>query len=332
MLATFRAVGAEPARVIVVMGGGDTARLEKVVNERLRNAGAHAEIRTSPSVDPRALRMVPTPEPGVLAHVWIDFSQRDEAFVLILDAKVERGLGRSISRASGDEVAREEVGHVVQTAVEELMAGEPIGRPREELGLEGRPTDPRPKPTPRPIPRDAPSSPTPPSGAHWRVRSTVGYEISAFTSAAPVIQGPRGSFEIVGHSASSPLIWGLRASAQWRFPVEAHVSPFVVRLAGGALRAEGLVEYALGGAWSFGAALGGGVDVIRVLPHSAIESEAMIAPPTTVVAPMGRASIGLTKSGRFRWALWFVCDFDVSAVHYDYFTVSGARGGCPISC
>jgi hypothetical protein len=338
VLAPSRAIGETPREVRVVVAGDGVAALEAIVRERLGNAGASANVRRERSVDPYALMVPPPAEVGVLAHVWIDFSQKGRVVMLLLDASVERGLLRYVSRAAGDEVAREEIGHVLQTAVEALMAGERIGLTREQLGLPPPPAPPPvsvhpdpPKPVvrilPAPDPQSAPelhrAGPEP--RERWWIRSGIDYEVGTFAEVAPVVHGPGVALETLRGRDGAPWMWGLRLSGQWRLPVDAHAQTFVVRLQGWAVRAQATFTYALGRDWAVLSALGGGFDLTRVLPRATTRADSTLAPPDTALFPTMRGAVGFAHTGPVRLSLWLACDVGLGGVHYEYLSRDHVR-------
>jgi hypothetical protein len=80
-------------------------------------------------------------DPRLLARVWIDLSDANFAGIFIASAASGRFIVRFLPLTAGyDEVARESVAHVIESAVDALLAGADIGVSREvaELQLAAR--------------------------------------------------------------------------------------------------------------------------------------------------------------------------------------------------
>jgi hypothetical protein len=287
-------------RVIVVVAPQTDPALDAVVRERVAAAGASLELEHAPVVAPLEA-LASAKLPAALAHVWIDFT-KSPAVLVLLDAKLERGLLRRASRARGDEIAREEIGHVLETAIEGLLAGMTIGIDREDLL--GRPPSKKTtseaaiaRSTPMPL---EPASP-------WHVRSGGLYGIDAF-GAGTAIHGPGVTLDVLHR-----IGLGGRILAQARFPAQIAVSPITLRLESWAVRggALGVLRF---GAWSLEALLGAGFDVEHVVPTAT--SSGGIARSSLRVSPLLRASIALAF-GAPRVALAFGLDVDLGNTAFE---------------
>ncbi len=279
----------DPPRVIVVVAPDDD-RLAGVVGERVREAHATPELQRVDAIDPAVLISPPRDLPRALAHVWIDFTHADRAVLLLLDERMDRGLLRYASRAQGDEIAREELGHVLETAIEGLMEGATIGVARAELfGEEG----PRPRREPRRLPARARSSgpppPTPPSASSWRVRSSALYAVDFF-GASTASHGPGLALDVTRPFGAWSA--GLRALGQVRFPAFVTAAPFTLRLEAWATRLTFLSSVSLSSAFEIQGELGGGLDLVRVEPLSATGG-ASIAGPSVHAFPIVRVGLGV---------------------------------------
>lgn len=149
-LAQERATGAVD---LAIAGPQEPAdRLEVVIRELLTDLSVELRTRRAESIEPREVVIPPqVPEPA-LARVWISIGTA-YATVYLVDAPWERVLVRHVPISGGvDEVAREQLGYIVYSSVEALLAGAQIGLTREHarqvFGV--RPSTPPPTPAPPP--------------------------------------------------------------------------------------------------------------------------------------------------------------------------------------
>jgi hypothetical protein len=239
--------------------------------------------------------------PSAVAHVWIDFT-KSPAVLVLLDAKLERGLLRRASRERGDEIAREEIGHVLQTAIEGLLAGMTIGIDREDLLGHSPPKKKREIVIAPPMPiLDTPAS------SPWHVRSGGLYGIDAF-GAGTAVHGPGATLDVLHR-----IGLGGRILAQARFPAQIAVAPITLRLESWAVRggALGVLRF---GAWSLEGLLGSGFDVEHVVPTATTAGG--IARSSVRVSPLLRASVALAF-GAPRIALAFGLDVDLGNTSFE---------------
>jgi hypothetical protein len=113
---------------LTLWSNDDAARAtEAALAELLGRLGARLCVQ--PPARPASSAIIdapPSPSPA-LARVWIDVIPT-RATVMLVDGPWERVLIRHVALPSAfDEVAREEVVHIVHSAIEALKAGRPIG-------------------------------------------------------------------------------------------------------------------------------------------------------------------------------------------------------------
>jgi len=122
-------------------GGADARRIELVVRELLERQPV--TVCTEPDTDVARNDLIngpPAAPPPAVARVFIALRARHIG-LYVVDGPWDRVLERQVvlSRGAIDEVAREEIGHIVLTSVEALLQGRPIGRAREELAAAAPP-------------------------------------------------------------------------------------------------------------------------------------------------------------------------------------------------
>ncbi|HET9957958.1 MAG TPA: hypothetical protein VFQ61_25850 [Polyangiaceae bacterium] len=344
--------GAErTVRVTIAAPPAEASGLEAVFAELLARLHVSIQATNERVLDAAAIAAPKKPTPELLAHVWVDLTRRGAATLYLLDVATDRLLVRKIRRdPGGGELVQEELGHILQTSVEGLLAGELVGVPRHEiLPLLEPPAQPSTR-TENESPASATGSVASPTRAESSLRrdrrasladapasrgdgpasrmlgghAVLLYGAALFGPDVPIVHGPTlGAFAHTG----GKLELGLWLSLQLRLPVEASNGPVSARFsqlsprALFGLRLVGDAERAL----RFG--IGGGVDLVRVETHSQPEADVRVVDPATRAFAIGRA--GLLFDWRFSGALRFVGELDVdidsSATRYVYLSRTGER-------
>jgi hypothetical protein len=316
-----------PAREVVLEIAAEDARdgdaLAQVARELLGRLGVGVRAALVSRVELAAV--VASPPPGTvpdahLARVWIDWRTPGRATLYLLDARRDRVLVRQVERpAGGEELAREELGHILETACEGLLAGGEVGEPRAGMAPLLAPPAPAP-----------PAAGAPAAGGEGRSRlsAAVLYEAAALAPEAPLTHGPEASLFLdvrPGAARARPWAYGAWATAQLRLPVRADDGGGAgVELQAFALRALLAIERGLSARAVARAGLGGGVDVVHARPEASPSDAAVLAPAFTRAFAVGRAAVALDlRLARWTWLVACVAaDVDVTGQRYAF-----ARGG-----
>jgi hypothetical protein len=324
--AVASAQSGKSSRVELLTAGPDAQarQLESVLRELIGYLSVSAEYARADSVDPREVVTPVRAARPVLARVWIDLSQPERATVYIVDGPWERVLVRHVPLKGGvDEVAREQLAHIVSSALEALSSGARIGLTREEVehSMFGRPASPphrdaasagsgapdRAKTT---EPSTSSSSSSSSSAApedyaardvyEWHAQSLdappldlgLYYELQAWSHDQLVVHGPGAALRARFQRArGGPGIW---LSAQYRFAVTVDEPPIGVRLHSGAGRALGTFDWAVANRTELRAGLGIGLDVVDVEPRQLTAGAGTeLAPERTTLVPLLRALVAL---------------------------------------
>lgn len=240
---------------------GEAERLEAVARELLSRLDVELEVRRVPRIRLAELRRALEPGERYFARVWIALLPSGRARLYLEHGASDRVLVREVAGdASNPELAREELGHILQAAVDGLKAGEEVGAPRSDAlkdvpaedavdGARAKPASAPPRDRARP--RQAPSSP---------LRFGPRYELSWLGDGAHFEDGPGAVFALA-------LPVGFELSAYYRRPLIVAGTPVGVRLQ--TLSARALVTMqawrAEGAAVRLGA--GAGADVVHVTPR-----------------------------------------------------------------
>jgi hypothetical protein len=244
---------------------------------------------------------------SAIAHVWIDLRRADGVLLYIADKGLDRVLVRRVPVGRVvDEVAREELAHIVEASVDALLQGGQIGVAVDRKSLDDRPKEP-------PVEREVERPPVPRATT---LALGLGYEAEAWAGGQTPMHGPLASVELVfGGGDARP---GLALSGQWRFPHTVESAPLGLRLDEQALRVAGTLDVKLGGRWVFRWALGGGLDVVHSTPLAFGADRASVEPATIALDPVLRAGAAVTHEfadGK-RLALGAAAELDLVDTRY----------------
>jgi hypothetical protein len=219
--------GADVVIAIAAVRPDATGTLRADLEDLLARRGLAARYRALLAVDREEVLRPASEAPCALACIWIDLgvAEPTRAFVYISATASPEVLIRSLPLPAGpDEVAREEVAHIVATSVEALRAGRPLPAPSS-------PTDVAVAKTVR-----APQPLAPPPRALWLAGAGGGV---AHEGASQLALPVASLSLVVGaeHWRLAPALW-LAAGA---FSSEAAGDPVALRFRGGELAALGAV-------------------------------------------------------------------------------------------
>jgi len=301
--------------VLTTAGNHAEARaLALVARDLMGRLGVELEVATAEAVDPAAVINRPSDFSPALARAWVDLTPGDHAMLYIVDGPWERVLIRRVPRDAGHlEVAREELGHILETAVEAMLSGARIGL--ERSALEARPPSPPPRPRPVPPPPPEPPAPAPPpSPPAPPVELRVGvYEQATLLADAAPVTGALG----VSASIETPTAarWGAWLTFDYRWPVRTHSLPLGVRIQGFEVRALGRATVLRSYPWKVDVAFGPGIDLMDAKAVANRPGNVTLTPEGTDASFVLRAAVGV------RWrslGLWLVGDADLTGRTYPF--------------
>lgn len=236
-------------------------RLEAVTRELLERLQVHVELRRVERISVAEMQRALTPEQRYFARVWIAFGPGGDARLYLEHSASDRLLVREVAgETNNPELLREELGHILQAAVEGLQAGEELGVPRsdalKDLAESARVEPPHDEPAPVPRTSVEPRPRTRP------LRFGPRYELLWLGDGARFEDGPGAVVE-----AALPV--GLELAGYYRRPLRIDDAPVGVRLQTLSLRAlvTALVWSTERSAIRLGA--GAGADFVRVTPVAA---------------------------------------------------------------
>ena len=297
----------EERRVLLVVAAepAETEQLRQVAAELLGRLSVSVRADRVDRIDVEDLARSLPPRSGYLARVYIDLREPNRATLWFVDPAHDRILMRQLERVpAGDELLREELGHILETSTEGLLAGEEIGLPRASVlpmvkAKESAPQDVAPASTAKPL-----------------MQFALLYEVQGLSSQAPLTHGPESS----AYLAIPPRrgAFGIWLTGQYRFPVDVETGPVGARIEGGALRAMLTFDWVAASRVTLRGALGGGADIVRLNPESLGGSGVALADARLLAFAMVRAGLGLEFRVSSILSVWsrVAVDFDAAGTRY----------------
>jgi hypothetical protein len=253
-------------RLVSVQIAGDAASVDAVLAVlREREGGSETTFEIVPAIDRASVVTPGPPNARQLARIWIDLtvppgreSEPPPITIYVVDGPWERVLVRPVVRQPNAEITWEEIGHIVELAVDALRAGESIGVAREQLL-----PPPSPPPTaPSPIATETPPiAPAPAPARPWKLRGGGFYSATAYGSGFELASGPGAMLEL--QTQRPKLELGGALTGEYRFPSRVDRGSATVHFEGGALHALANAAFVLGARHQLGLGLGGGVELVQ---------------------------------------------------------------------
>ena len=313
------AAGSRRIRVLIASDAAERAAFESVLRELMQRLSVEVEVEATPRVE-RAAVLAPVPAGGqYLARCYVDLRRDGRALLYVHDPVRDRVLEREVPRAPGDEeLAREELGHMLLASIEALLSGATLGTPRGELAAAAapaaQPASTRTAVTPPAEPNTAER--LEPARASWQLRGAILYELSALGHEPGIAHGPVLAGLLRAPFGEPGL--GLLLSAQYRFPFDADADPIGMRVHAFALRALLTLEQPLGAKVRLRLGLGAGADVTRIAPERSSPAEIALADARTLTLGVTRGLLGVDLRLSPVLSLWaaLAADVDLDRTQY----------------
>jgi hypothetical protein len=320
-----------PRSAVDVVAAGAPAALEAMA-DRVRSLESRFPVsvrwRVADAIDVRAIIAPRATGDSAFARVWLDLSNPERAVLFIANAGQDRFLVRVVPVGDGyGELTRESLATVVESAIDALLAGGEIGVDRSAAAREieaqtGTAIAVESPAPPRVVAAESvpavvdPSAASAPEQLAWLL--TAGYRVDA------IADGPK-----LRHAAQLALSWCdcqgqalallLGVSVQFFPPFSlGNAGRRVAERGGGARAAIGATLHAPD-AFVFQAALGMGVDLLRIEPEIAADTGLQAAEPFSITAEVAT----LFVTGGWRPAAWIDIglgvglDVALSGPHFD---------------
>jgi len=286
VLALARADDAPRSVEVILLGGGsDTGTLVDTVRELLGRLGLVANVHAV-NGDDDAAKIERGPS---VARVRVDLRSKDET-VLLIDGRGGDTVRRTVHRDQRPTVAREELAHAIQGAIEAQLfldgdrpppppdAGPPLAPPPQPpAGLDEGPV----AVTMPPAYDTAPLRPASKSALALDVTTLTG--AGGFSSSSGPVVHFGGEVGLASRHRFGPF-----ASVSFRalLPFEGETETVTAHASVASLRALGGVELARASWIGLSVAGGGGVDVLSVDARSRSLPQNVLQPATTRVDPI----------------------------------------------
>jgi hypothetical protein len=210
--------------------------------------------------------------PAAVARAWIDLREPGQVTLYLTGDRQDRVLVRQVPLVGNlDEVAREEIAHIVEAAVDELLLGGQIGVEKKH-DQDLPPTVKLPPPLPEPP---------------LRLDIGFGYAAQGWHRERAPLHGPAGFVSLA--KTTGPWRPGAWLSVEVRFPVTVRRDDDLVRMTlnQGAVRLLFIADRSLSSRWIVRGGIGGGFDWVH--PSASESSNQSQLLGGTRVVPMLRA-------------------------------------------
>jgi hypothetical protein len=295
------------AEVTFVAASDDVQGLEIVLGELLARLEVSVRFMRVPTVDTRQILVEHANDPPAVARAWIDLRDPSRVTLFLSGAHQDRLLIRQVPLVSRiDEVAREEIAHIVEATVDALLVGGRIGVVTDE-GTAKR--------------ADLAPTPSRPSGGP-RLDLGVGYEAQGWSADDAPVHGPA---IFLGFALGSGSVrGGVLLSGQFRLPETVNASSISTRIDQASFRGLAVADVSLNKRWTFRGGLGGGFDLVRFSPTAAPNAGVRVSDGSTTV-PMLQALLAMRYAFTTKSEVFFGlgADFDLIDTH---FVVQGPGG------
>jgi hypothetical protein len=302
--------------VLVAGGATDGVGLDETVRELLGRLSLVTESQVVGHVDADDASFRSTARPSLLARVGIDLRASDVAVITIVDGRTgDVTVRRTVRRDGPPAVVREEVAHVVQSAVDPMLVAE---RDRAAAPPPPPPVPvaalPEPKPAPEPAPppdRDRAAAPAT-SSSPLALDLATAAGGGSYASGAGVVARAGGGAALVWRRGIRPAV-GL--SAQYVFPFETGAPIAAAHVNVLSLRVLPAIEIYSNASVALDLMVGGGLDVLHVEPRSSALPSDRLGERVTRVAPLLTTAVNghVAISGGTSLSLMVGADIDLTS-------------------
>lgn len=262
---------ADAVLLSVAAPAAEAAQLEAVARELLQRLQMQVEMRRVEHIDVAEIRRALGPEQAYFARVWIAFAPSGRARLYLEHGESDRVLVREVGgELNNPELVREELGHILQAALEGLKAGEAIGAPRQDA-LKDEPLDPAPAAAP---PMAARAENAPRGGPGWPRQPFLfspRYELGWLGDGANFQDGP-------GAALQGAFPFGFELAGYYRRPLEVSSGRVGARLQTISFRALAALDAWRGAHSGVRLGLGLGADLVRVSAFAEPGTDVRLAP------------------------------------------------------
>jgi hypothetical protein len=320
LAAVARALPPEPPfrriEVLIAAEPAEREALVRVLLELMQRLSVELEVEPIERIELAAVVAPIAPGSPYLARCFIDLRSAGHATLYVHDPARDRILQRRAPRAAGgEELTREQLGHMLLASIEALLAGATLGAPRSEVVQN--------MPAPRTQRAAAVAAAPEPARAGWELRAALLYELAVLGHEPGIAHGPALAGLI--RTPLSPQL-GVVLSAQYRWPIEVGADPVGMRLHAFALRALATLDAPVSARIKLRLGLGGGADLARIAPQNAEEEAFELTDERTLTLAVTRAQLGVELRVSRLLALWAALAADVDLDRSQYLVVANDGG------
>jgi hypothetical protein len=262
---------ADAVLLSVAAPAAEAAQLEAVARELLERLEMRVEMRRVERIDVAEIRQALGPEQAYFARVWIAFAPSGRARLYLEHGESDRVLVREVGGEQNNaELVREELGHILQTAIEGLKAGEAIGAPRSDA-LKDEPGAPAPTAVALPVSSAESDRQVRPGWPRQPWLFCPRYELGWMGDGAPLQDGPGAALQ-----AAFPL--GFELAGYYRRPLKVSSTGVGARLQTLSFRALAMLDAWRGPRSGVRLGVGIGADLVRVSAFADAGTDVSLAP------------------------------------------------------
>lgn len=310
--------GPNEALSVRVVSAGDaetTAALQQHILTLLSERQVHLEWQREAAIRGKDVLNQSSSEENNLANIWLDVTEDRRALLYIKNARSDRFLVRTLPLENGyDELGRESLANIVESAIDVLLQGGEIGVTREEA--EKQVAAQAPEPSPPLPPKEEKSSPPPEPVRAQRISPAL-FVAAAGDVIAPqaVRAGPRLGGSLYGARIAG-FTWFSSLEGGYAFATPIESDEVRLRLEGPNGRWVAGFRLASGRfGWRLG--LGGGLDAMKVtteVKDPSLRKAASLWVMTPLVSGMTSLDLALSD----RWFGFFSAAADVVLTAHDF--------------
>jgi hypothetical protein len=320
------AKASEPRVVYVVASGdaADTAGVEVVVRELVARLPVELQWSRASGIDPGQVLAQRAPEVQVVARAWLDLSDAKRARIYVANAQGRRFLVRVVPLRDGyDEVAREVLGHIIESAVDAFLSGLDVGVTREVA--ERQVTAESPPPPAAPATASAPPAATSNRFEWLRLGVVVAYRATQIAQLPTILHGPT-----LGMALAIPIRGSVRFSSSamlhYRLPTAWDSASVGARVAGATARLSAGLEADVARQVILRGELGVGADFTHLAPYAEPSDRmAKAGQPLWTTSSVAAAMLSLELAASSRIGLLVGAGCDVELNHPSYFVARNAQ-------
>jgi hypothetical protein len=325
------AAAAEDKMVDVVVSGDpdDAAGVEVVVRELVARLPVVLQWSRATGIDPVQVLAQRAPDTRIVTRAWMDLSDRKRARIYVANPWNARFVVRVVPLLDGyDEIAREVLGHIIESCVDAFLAGRDVGVTREvaEREVTGQSAASQ----PLPVPPATPPVPKAESSERARLGVALSYQATEVAGLSETMQGPAIGIGL-GLPSGKAVRFSSSATVHYRLPIRWDSPSVGARFEGATARLGAGIEGDVTRRMVLRGQLGLGVDFMHLEPYVESGSTAKAGGPLWVTSPIVTATLSLEGTLSSRIGIFIGAGCDVDLDRSTYFVADGMKSTTVLS-